>query len=258
MPLRLAFSSNAYLDVPVEEAIARIAACGYGGIELLADVPHAWPAGLLPVQEALGLAVVAAVAGFTGFVARGFVKAAARWTERRRDRRAIFKRFLAEVELVEKMMGNSVDTAALAKLELEIDEHAALGKPFRVFVVLVTDTEAQAAMDTILAMFDRATIRKIQEFLLLSRYFEESLRMLGSEEFAALRPSRQKTTLAVHAASGKSLANAARELAAALAHHPWAERALRPPPNAGCGCLSRQWGRNRYHDGRAPENVAAS
>jgi sugar phosphate isomerase/epimerase len=51
MSLRLAFSSNAYLDVPVEEAIARIAAAGYHGIELLADVPHAWPAGLLACQK---------------------------------------------------------------------------------------------------------------------------------------------------------------------------------------------------------------
>ena len=51
MPLQLAFSSNAYLDVPVEQAIARIAGFGYRGIELLADVPHAWPAGLLPVQK---------------------------------------------------------------------------------------------------------------------------------------------------------------------------------------------------------------
>jgi sugar phosphate isomerase/epimerase len=51
MALRLAFSSNAYLDVPVEEAIAQIAGFGYAGIELLADVPHAWPAGLLPVQK---------------------------------------------------------------------------------------------------------------------------------------------------------------------------------------------------------------
>ena len=51
MPLQLAFSSNAYLDVPVEQAIARIAACGYRGIELLADVPHAWPAGLLEVSK---------------------------------------------------------------------------------------------------------------------------------------------------------------------------------------------------------------
>ena len=51
MPLRLAFSSNAYLDVPVEEAIARIAGFGYHGVELLADVPHAWPAGLLGVQK---------------------------------------------------------------------------------------------------------------------------------------------------------------------------------------------------------------
>ena len=49
--LRLAFSSNAYLDVPVEQAIARIAGFGYSGIELLADVPHAWPARLLPVQK---------------------------------------------------------------------------------------------------------------------------------------------------------------------------------------------------------------
>ena len=51
MPLTLAFSSNAYLDVPVEEAVARIADAGYRGIELLADVPHAWPAGLLPGQK---------------------------------------------------------------------------------------------------------------------------------------------------------------------------------------------------------------
>jgi sugar phosphate isomerase/epimerase len=51
MPLTLAFSSNAYLDVPVEEAVARIAGAGYRGIELLADVPHAWPAGLLPEQK---------------------------------------------------------------------------------------------------------------------------------------------------------------------------------------------------------------
>jgi sugar phosphate isomerase/epimerase len=51
MPLKLAFSSNAYLDVPVAEAVARIAGAGYRGIELLADVPHAWPAGLLEVQK---------------------------------------------------------------------------------------------------------------------------------------------------------------------------------------------------------------
>jgi len=49
---RLAFSSNAYLDVTVEEAISRVASLGYAGIELLADVPHAWPAGLLEVHKA--------------------------------------------------------------------------------------------------------------------------------------------------------------------------------------------------------------
>lgn len=49
--MRLAFSSNAYLRYPVDEAIRRIAALGYQGLELLADVPHAWPAGLLDKQK---------------------------------------------------------------------------------------------------------------------------------------------------------------------------------------------------------------
>ena len=48
---RLAYSSNAYLNFPVEETIARIAALGYQGLELLADVPHAWPAGLLEERK---------------------------------------------------------------------------------------------------------------------------------------------------------------------------------------------------------------
>lgn len=45
--MKLAFSSNAYTNYSIEDTIARIAACGYSGIEILADVPHAWPAGLL-------------------------------------------------------------------------------------------------------------------------------------------------------------------------------------------------------------------
>jgi sugar phosphate isomerase/epimerase len=49
--MKLAFSSNAYLRFTIEETISRVAALGYTGIELLADVPHAWPAGLLEVQK---------------------------------------------------------------------------------------------------------------------------------------------------------------------------------------------------------------
>jgi sugar phosphate isomerase/epimerase len=45
--MRLAFSTNAYLRYPFDEAADRIAAIGYEGLEILADVPHAWPAGLL-------------------------------------------------------------------------------------------------------------------------------------------------------------------------------------------------------------------
>ena len=50
--MRLAFSTNAYLRFPFDEAADRIAALGYEGLELLADVPHAWPAGLARGPEA--------------------------------------------------------------------------------------------------------------------------------------------------------------------------------------------------------------
>lgn len=46
--MRLAFSTNAYLRHPFAHAAGRIASIGYQGLELAADVPHAWPAGLLP------------------------------------------------------------------------------------------------------------------------------------------------------------------------------------------------------------------
>lgn len=50
--MRFAYSSNAYMRFSIEETIARIAALGYQGLELLADVPHAWPAGLLDERKA--------------------------------------------------------------------------------------------------------------------------------------------------------------------------------------------------------------
>ncbi len=49
--MKLAFSSNAYLHFSIERTIEKIASLGYTGIEILADVPHAWPAGLLPERK---------------------------------------------------------------------------------------------------------------------------------------------------------------------------------------------------------------
>lgn len=51
MGMKLAFSSNAYMRFSIEETIRRVADMGYQAIELLADVPHAWPAGLLPERR---------------------------------------------------------------------------------------------------------------------------------------------------------------------------------------------------------------
>jgi sugar phosphate isomerase/epimerase len=50
--MNLSFSSNAYMHFSIEETIRRIAGLGYRGMELLADVPHAWPAGLLDQRKA--------------------------------------------------------------------------------------------------------------------------------------------------------------------------------------------------------------
>lgn len=49
---QLAYSSNAYQRFSIEETITHIASLGYAGLELLADVPHAWPAGLLEERKA--------------------------------------------------------------------------------------------------------------------------------------------------------------------------------------------------------------
>ncbi len=49
--MKLAFSSNAYMHFSIEATIEKIASLGYTGIEILADVPHAWPAGLLPERK---------------------------------------------------------------------------------------------------------------------------------------------------------------------------------------------------------------
>jgi len=48
--VKLAYSSNAYRRFSLEEAIRRVAGLGYAGIEIMADVPHAWPPDTSPRQ----------------------------------------------------------------------------------------------------------------------------------------------------------------------------------------------------------------
>ena len=49
--VKLAFSTNAYLNHSFAETCRRLAEIGYTGVEVMADVPHAWPAYLLPEQK---------------------------------------------------------------------------------------------------------------------------------------------------------------------------------------------------------------
>src|SRR3981081_4705557 len=49
--MKLAFSTNAYLKYSFADAVERLAKIGYAGVEIMADVPHAWPSCLLPEQK---------------------------------------------------------------------------------------------------------------------------------------------------------------------------------------------------------------
>lgn len=49
--MKLAFSTNAYLKYSFPETVKRLANIGYAGVEIMADVPHAWPACLLEEQK---------------------------------------------------------------------------------------------------------------------------------------------------------------------------------------------------------------
>ncbi|MDO4424894.1 MAG: sugar phosphate isomerase/epimerase, partial [Planctomycetia bacterium] len=49
--MKFAYSSNAYRQFSIEQTCRRIAQAGFQGMELLADVPHAWPVSLLPEQK---------------------------------------------------------------------------------------------------------------------------------------------------------------------------------------------------------------
>ncbi len=46
--MKFAFSTNAYLKYSFAETARRLAAIGYPAVEIMADVPHAWPAFMLP------------------------------------------------------------------------------------------------------------------------------------------------------------------------------------------------------------------
>ena len=48
---RLAFSTNGYLKYSFRETASRLAKIGYTAVEIMADVPHAWPAYMLPEQK---------------------------------------------------------------------------------------------------------------------------------------------------------------------------------------------------------------
>ena len=46
--MNLAFSTNAYKKTSLESAIDSIASLGYAGVEIMADIPHAYPPDMPP------------------------------------------------------------------------------------------------------------------------------------------------------------------------------------------------------------------
>lgn len=74
--MKLAFSTNAFVEVSAAEAVVRIAAAGYAGVELLADVPHLYPCTLSDAELAEVSAALAncglAVANINANTAQGY------------------------------------------------------------------------------------------------------------------------------------------------------------------------------------------
>ncbi|HET7242340.1 MAG TPA: sugar phosphate isomerase/epimerase, partial [Nitrososphaeraceae archaeon] len=48
--MKLAFSTNAFKNYALDEAISIISKLGYEGVEILCDVPHAYP-GTMPEER---------------------------------------------------------------------------------------------------------------------------------------------------------------------------------------------------------------
>lgn len=51
MKTRWSFSANAFRDYSITQTLAAVAECGYSGIEIMADRPHAYPEDLTPQQR---------------------------------------------------------------------------------------------------------------------------------------------------------------------------------------------------------------
>jgi len=51
MPFRFAYSTNAYTNWPLDRAIADVSKRGFEGVEILADLPHAFPASGLDLDS---------------------------------------------------------------------------------------------------------------------------------------------------------------------------------------------------------------
>src|SRR3954447_9104855 len=91
-PPTLAFSTNAFKQSTLEEAIDAIAAAGYRAVELMADVPHAYPqhmpasrrAAVRRQIESLGL-FVSNINAFTLFACGDTYHPT--WIEESRDKR---------------------------------------------------------------------------------------------------------------------------------------------------------------------------
>ena len=49
--MKFAFSANAFLRFDILETIKIISSIGYTGIEIMADIPHAFPLDLTPTQS---------------------------------------------------------------------------------------------------------------------------------------------------------------------------------------------------------------
>ena len=179
--LNLAFSSNAYLHFSFAEAVRRIAGIGYRGVEIMADVPHAWPAFLLEEQkQAIRAALTAnglAISNINAFMMHAINDARQRywhpsWIEPERHYRQIrIDHTMRALTLARELGAPCITTEPGGPVEAGTSWKAAL----KLFIEMLKPVVAHAEKEGVLLLVEPEPgllIETVDQFLEFVQHFD--------------------------------------------------------------------------------------
>ncbi len=140
-------------------------------------------------------AALTAAAGFISLVAGKIYEQAMRRSDFWEGRRASIVRFRVDVELRREGLLSKReafdDPAYVERIKDMIRQHAAAGKPLRLYGVEVSDTKVQDEISGYLATFPEASQKNIRQTILKDRQMTALYTMMTTKAFETLDPERQ-------------------------------------------------------------------